>query len=126
MAKMKVIQISILRTGLVVVIGKSSQDIYKLVELKENKKVKDFLHKQLGDYTYPEDADGFVTLSNKNEPLLIFIKEKKSKLELLGVLVHEINHTVEYFADIMDFQEEKEFKAYLSQQIFTDIADGVL
>lgn len=102
------------------------ENITKHLNKKSNKNISDYLKERLPDFTCKNsDANGTLVLADEVTPVLMYIKPE-SKGRVLNTIVHEVNHVVEYFADNLGFQDEKEFKAYLSADIFTKIVNKIL
>lgn len=117
-----------LEFSLIIYYAKDFSTIVKHLNKKSNKSISDYLKARLDDIEFKsrlKDTVGTVWLQDETIPVLMFIKAD-SKGMILNTIVHETNHVVEYFADSMGFQAEKEFKAYLQAHIFTKIANKIL
>ena len=112
--------------SLVIFYSERWENISKHLNKKSNKDISDYLKERLPDlYCKNSDANGTLVLANEITPVLMYIKPE-SKGRVLNTIVHEVNHVVEYFADNLGFEGEKEFKAYLSADIFTKIVNKIL
>jgi hypothetical protein len=106
--------IHILNTNLVIYIDDNPKRLSKL--LNKNKKISDFLVKNLKSFEIEENEEGAVFIDENGCPILFFVNKINNE-----TLVHEIIHLVDFLANYFKFENELEFKAYLGQSIYRDI-----
>lgn len=59
---------------------------------------------------------------NKSKPLAMIIKHASRK-DILGTLVHELNHLVFFLARYCAFTNEPEFQAYMQMNLFDEFLE---
>jgi len=92
------------------------------LNMKKNANVSKWLKNFVSEVQVPEGAGAVLHVVKTGRPLIVFMKDKGSrKWDWYNTLIHEVNHLVEDLADHYNFHSEKEFKAYLTETLFTDI-----
>lgn len=113
-------EISLLKTHLIVLCCKTSKEGDKAIQSSKliSKQVK-FL---LRGFNVADDIQGQLYYDpSTNQPLLLFMRDKKRDWLFWEVLIHELNHTVYYFAKQACFENETEFQARLQETLFREI-----
>ena len=102
----------------------SMKNIPKHLNIKKNKYISDWLKKHISDLPTPEDNEdgGLIYSKETQRPLIIFIKRKKTiKWNTYETMIHEITHLVQHLETYFAFNDEQEFRAYLTESIFKDL-----
>ena len=117
------INIEILHTSLVIACLNKSERLNDELNKKKNSDIKKYIQKELGrDLEEFKDSCARTTFNvDSGKPILVFIRNDKRDWNFFQTIVHEVNHVVEGFAYYCGFEDEQEFKAYLSGYLFAEI-----
>lgn len=102
----------------------NSNKLTEYLNKKENKDISKWLHKQLDKVPVGNETDmGFLSYNEDTQrPLVLFIKRpKKINWELYETMIHEITHLVQHLESYFAFEDEQEFRAWLTESIFKDL-----
>lgn len=105
MNKLFWIRIGILQRRVLVCIG------YKDVELLK-RTVKGHIPRNVFREIKDTDHEGCLYNDDKGRPVMLHLVVPSE-----DTIAHEVNHIVEFFADYFGFQQEKEFKAFLTEYL---------
>ncbi len=103
---------------LIVACLKDNKDIYKHLNKKTNKHISEWLKKKTDDVKLPEGSGVY---HKDDKPLVLFIKNTKRDWNFFETLMHEINHVIFYHGKYCGFQDECEFNAYISENLFREL-----
>lgn len=91
-------------------------------ELNKDKKTSKWLAKHAGTFPHPGDhSNGCIIKCEDDYPILLWIRHRKHDWKFYETIMHEVNHIVEGLARFYKFENEFEFKAYLTTYIFKKI-----
>lgn len=104
--------------------GDSMKNLHTHLNKKENKDISKWLSKDIGELPVSDNNEAGLLLYNETtqKPLLLFIKKpKKINWELYETMIHEITHLVQHLESYFAFEDEQEFRAWLTESIFKDL-----
>jgi hypothetical protein len=119
---LKTLYVDILDKNLILYHDETYGSIVKELNNSKNKDISDWLLKN--KYVPPSaefSAEGAISVSpDQKMPLVIFIKtKKKHNWDFYNTIMHEVNHLIERYSVAHCFEDEMEFKAYLTENLFT-------
>lgn len=112
--------ISLLKTHLIILCCKTSKEGDKAIQSSKliNKEIKYLLR----GFNVADDIQGQIYYDpTTKQPLLLFMRDKKRDWLFWETLIHELNHTVFYYAKQACFEDETEFQARLQEMLFREI-----
>ena len=119
MKKLYIQDIDILNTSIIVVCCSGAKELQDM--LQKSKLVSKEAKKELIDIQ-ADNVNGAVFYNiETNQPLLLYIKDRKKDWNFYEVLLHETNHVVYYFMKAIESTNEPEFRARLHEMLFRDI-----
>ncbi len=105
-------------TKVVVFISPNPENLRKI--LNRNKKISTLLKKYIRYINIEAKTEGQVITDDNSKPRFIFIRNNK---DFTVNLIHELVHTLDFLSEYFDFVNEKEFRAYLFEMMFTDFSN---
>lgn len=102
----------------------SPSNLAKHLNKKKNKKISDWLKKHCNELPVMGGLeDGFLSYNLETKrPLILFIKRQSNReQDRNDILVHEITHLVQHLEQYFGFNDEEEFRAYLTVSILKDL-----
>lgn len=100
----------------------SDEAFYK--EARKNKKILSFLRSRgvKLEHISIDSNVGMHFNDNNSKPIAMIIKHGNNK-DILGTLVHELNHLVFFLSRYCAFTNEPEFQAYMQMNLFDEFLE---
>jgi len=111
-------------TGLLLYSGAKFENIKN--HLNKNKKISKWVHAQIESFQTPDSKGVVVRNVDTEKAIILFIKQTEKDWDFFETLVHEITHLVENYSRWAHFEEESEFKAYLTESLFRIIRKKIV